>query len=49
VNSNEKKRARLGVLGTVLSALDYDQKDLAAIGHLDSQVVRPASTLSITD
>ena len=47
INSNEKKRARLACLATVLEALDYEHKDHAVIGELDHRVVRPASTLHI--
>jgi len=49
INSNEKKRARLGCLSAVLDALQYDQKDPEAIGGVDPRVVRPASTLTIGD
>ena len=49
VNSNEKKRARIGCLSAVLDALEYDHKDPEAIGGVDPRVVRPASTLVIED
>ena len=47
INSNEKKRARLACLATVLEALDYAHKDHGVIGELDHRVVRPASVLHI--
>lgn len=48
INSNDKRRARLGCLGAVLEAVEYDQKDVEAIGIVDPFVVRPAHTLKIT-
>jgi len=48
VNSNDKRRARLGSIQAVLHALDYDQKDPDAIGEMDPQVVRPAKELAIS-
>jgi len=47
INSNEKKRARLACLSTVLDAVDYEHKDLDAVGGIDHRVVRPASALHI--
>ncbi|OJX47610.1 polyphosphate kinase 2 [Devosia sp. 66-22] len=38
VLSNDKKRARLAVLRTVLRAIDYDGKDLDEIGTIDSRI-----------
>ncbi len=47
INSNEKKRARLGALSHVLHELDYEHKEVEAIGEVDDHVVRRASELSI--
>ena len=47
INSNEKKRARLACLTTVLDELDYEHKDPDALGKVDHRVVRPASALHI--
>ena len=47
INSNDKRRARLGCLRTVLTALDYEHKDEDAVGRVDHRVVRPASALRI--
>jgi polyphosphate kinase 2 len=38
VRSDDKRRARLNVIRTVLSALDYDGKDSAAIGEIDRSI-----------
>jgi polyphosphate kinase len=47
INSNEKRRARVEAIRTVLHALDYEQKD-ADVAHLpDPLVVQPASQLEI--
>lgn len=47
INSNEKKRARLACLATVLDALDYEHKEPTVSGQIDQRVVRPASALHI--
>ena len=47
INSNDKRRSRLGSISTVLHALDYEHKDLDAIGPIDPRVVRPARELKI--
>ncbi len=39
VLSNDKKRARVAVIQTVLDALDYDGKDEDAIGRIDGKIV----------
>lgn len=39
VRANDKRRGRLGVIRTVLSALDYEGKDKAAIGRTDRKIV----------
>jgi polyphosphate kinase 2 len=39
VLSNDKRRARLNVLRTVLSRLDYHGKDAAQIGEMDAGIV----------
>jgi polyphosphate kinase 2 len=49
VNSNEKKRARLESIRTVLHSLDYDHKDDAVAHAPDPKVVRPAATLEIPE
>ncbi|NNE52813.1 MAG: polyphosphate kinase 2 [Sulfitobacter sp.] len=38
VRSDDKRRARLNVMRTVLSAFDYDRKDAKAIGKIDSGI-----------
>ena len=38
VRSDDKRRARLNVIRTVLSALDYTRKDHAAVGEVDPKV-----------
>ncbi len=39
IRSNDKKRARLNAIRTVLHALDYAQKDEDAIGEVDGKIV----------
>jgi polyphosphate kinase len=39
VRSNDKKRARLNAIRHVLSLLDYDRKNLAAIGDIDGKIL----------
>ncbi|WP_281972189.1 polyphosphate kinase 2 [Ruegeria faecimaris] len=38
VRSDDKKRARLAAIQTVLHALDYDEKDKNAIGDIDTKI-----------
>ncbi len=38
IRSDDKKRARLAAIRTVLHALPYDRKDAAAIGPIDGQI-----------
>ena len=38
VRSDDKRRARLNAIGTVLHQFDYTRKDLDAIGKIDSSV-----------
>ncbi|WP_281994702.1 polyphosphate kinase 2 [Ruegeria faecimaris] len=38
VRSDDKKRARLAAIRTVLHALDYDEKDKNAIGDIDTKI-----------
>ncbi|MGR3712963.1 MAG: polyphosphate kinase 2 [Shimia sp.] len=38
VRSDDKRRARLNVLRTVLHSLDYDRKDVDAIGEIDTAI-----------
>jgi polyphosphate kinase len=47
VNSNDKRRARLGSIRAVLHHLDYDHKDHDVVGAPDPHVVRPADQLHI--
>ena len=47
VNSNEKRRARLGAIRSVLHALDYEHKDHDAVGEPDPRVVRTAHSVFI--
>jgi polyphosphate kinase 2 len=47
VNSNEKKRARLGAIRSVLHALDYEHKDLDVAYEPDPRVVRTARSVFI--
>ncbi len=47
VNSNEKKRARLGAIRSVLHALDYEHKDQGVACEPDPRVVRTAHSLFI--
>jgi polyphosphate kinase 2 len=44
VLSNDKRRARLAVLQSVLSRIDYDAKDPAQIGEIDANIVFDAAT-----
>ena len=39
VRSNDKKRARLNAIRYVLGLLDYDRKNLAAIGDIDGKIL----------
>ncbi|ONI92156.1 polyphosphate kinase 2 [Saccharothrix sp. ALI-22-I] len=45
VKSNDKKRARLEAMRSVLARMDYDDKDLEVVGEPDPRVVGPAATL----
>ncbi len=47
VNSNEKKRARLGAIRSVLHSLDYELKDHDVVGEPDPCVVRTARSVFI--
>jgi polyphosphate kinase 2 (PPK2 family) len=49
VNSNEKKRARLGAIRAVLHGLDYAHKDHDVVGEPDPRVVRPAHEVFIAN
>ena len=42
--SNDKRRARLAVIQTVLSGLDFSGKDADAIGPIDNKIVMDAQT-----
>ena len=39
IKSNDKKRARLNSIRTMLNGVDYAQKDLEAIGDIDTKIV----------
>ena len=47
INSNEKRRARLGAIRSVLHALDYEHKDHDIVGEPDPRVVRTAHSVFI--
>jgi polyphosphate kinase 2 len=49
VNSNEKKRARLGAIRSVLHALDYEHKDPDVAYEPDPRVVRTARSVFIAN
>lgn len=44
VRGNDKRRARLGVIRTVLQALDYDGKSSKGIGEQDPLIIRDGAT-----
>jgi polyphosphate kinase 2 len=45
VKSNDKKRARLEAMRSVLARMDYEDKDREVVGDPDPRVVGPAATL----
>lgn len=47
VNSNEKRRARLGSIRAVLAGIDYEHKDHDVVGEPDPRVVRLARDVRI--
>ena len=47
INSNEKRRARLGAIRSVLYGLDYEHKDHAIVDEPDPRVVRTAHSMFI--
>jgi polyphosphate kinase 2 len=47
INSNEKRRARLGAIRSVLHALDYEHKEHDIVGVPDPRVVRTAHSVLI--
>jgi polyphosphate kinase 2 len=47
INSNEKRRARLGAIRSVLHGLDYEHKDHDIVGEPDPRVVRTAHSVFI--
>jgi len=49
INSNDKQRARVNAIRSVLAALDYEHKDHGVVGEPDARVVRPARSISIVD
>ena len=38
VRSDDKRRARLAAIRTVLHGLDYDRKDIKALGTIDKEI-----------
>ncbi|MCG6857480.1 MAG: polyphosphate kinase 2 [Salaquimonas sp.] len=46
LRSNDKRRARLNAIRTVLHAIDYTGKDEKKIGEVDDNIVRPADGFS---
>lgn len=49
VRSNDKRRARINAIRHVLLAMDYEGKDLDAIGQLDPKVISSAGEESAAD
>lgn len=49
INSNEKKRARLGAIRSVLHTLDYEHKDHDVVGEPDPRVVRTTRSVFISN
>lgn len=47
INSNEKRRARLGSLHAILDAISYEGKDDSVANEPDPRIVRPASALKL--
>ena len=39
VRSNDKRRARINVIRTILHALPYEDKDAAKIGRIDRKII----------
>ena len=39
VLANDKRRARLEIIRTVLEAIDYEGRDAAALGDVDEKIV----------
>jgi hypothetical protein len=46
LRSNDKRRARLNAIRTVLHAIDYTGKDEKKIGEVDDNILRPADGFS---
>jgi polyphosphate kinase 2 len=44
VRANDKRRARIGAIQTVVSAIDYAGRDMDAIGKMDKHIVQSAET-----
>jgi hypothetical protein len=42
IRANDKRRARLNIIRTVLSGIDYDGKDHHKIGEIDDKIVLSA-------
>ena len=47
INSNDKQRARLNAIRSVLAAIDYEHKDHHIVGEPDVRVVRTARSVTI--
>lgn len=45
VRANDKRRARLNVIRHILSTLDYDGKDKAVVGEIDTKIIVSSKTL----
>lgn len=44
VRANDKRRARIGVIQSVVSQIDYQGRDPEAIGEIDTRIVQSAQT-----
>ena len=49
MKSNDKKRARLNVIRSVLHRLDYEGKDAEQIGEVDPRIAMPAPAFLARD
>ena len=47
IKSNDKKRARLEAMRWVLTQFDYPDKNHRVVGHPDSRIVGPPSTIYV--
>lgn len=44
IRANDKRRARIGAIQSVVSAIDYAGRDMEAIGEMDKHIVQSAET-----